>query len=277
MITFNEYLKGVSNNSNPIIEEEQEFLEEAYSPEMKKVFTKAELANAGRAMGRSHNFNLQKTSFKEVDASVINKNAKTLDNRMVLVKTSMGAWLIKYHTGGEKPITVYNLTINTKERTSYYQWKDVMNTISRKDIASEAVRVFISTEEVYDRHDIEQGRAANKPMDIDDAPSLNSRLRAFKADKSKSFIVSKPEKSFKENGNLAKKKAEEHIRNEFKNATIDKMMHFDWSFFEELVKTAYEYNSCMEYMEHSANEALVEKAGQLFNRLIGYFGTKDFS
>ena len=66
MITFEEFLKGVSNN--PIIEEEQEFLEEAYSPEMKKVFTSSQLGEVGSFLAKQEKISVQDSDFKPLPA-----------------------------------------------------------------------------------------------------------------------------------------------------------------------------------------------------------------
>ena len=101
MITFEEYLKGVSNN--PIIEEGQEFLEEAYSTEMKKAFTSSELSEIGKFFADKHLLSVQDSDFvalpKNWKKSTLNKYDFCIlksenGNFVITAKNGLGA---SYH------------------------------------------------------------------------------------------------------------------------------------------------------------------------------------
>lgn len=57
MLTFEEYLNGINNPIN------EEFLEEAYSPEMKKFIPKEELSKLGNFLNKRYNISVQNASF----------------------------------------------------------------------------------------------------------------------------------------------------------------------------------------------------------------------
>ena len=191
----------------------ESYLLEGFSQEMKQVFTKAELANAGRAISTTYDFNLEKTSFKEVDASVITKNAKSLNKKVVLVKTSFGAYLIKYQAGANKPILSYDLGVNTKK--GWGVWDQAKADVSRRDIADDAMRVFVSTDEVYDRYEINKERRANAPAKEKDSwearQDLKDRVAAFKIGKEKDSFTLEPNKSYEENAKLLENKVKKYL------------------------------------------------------------------
>lgn len=101
MITFEEFLKGVSNN--PIIEEWQEFLEEAYSPEMKELISKEELSKIGNFLNKRFDLSVQDTNFyqwKNLDTQHLKYAEFAIvvmtDNSVKIVKKSGNSLEIVY-------------------------------------------------------------------------------------------------------------------------------------------------------------------------------------
>lgn len=101
MITFEEFLKGVPNN--PIIEEAQEFLEEAYTPEMKQLISKEELSKIGNFLNKRFNLSVQDTKFyqwKNLDTQHLKYAEFAIvvmtDNSVKIVKKSGNSLEIVY-------------------------------------------------------------------------------------------------------------------------------------------------------------------------------------
>lgn len=86
MITFEEYLKGVENT--PTINEEQEFLEEAYSPEMKKLISKEELSKIGNFINKHFDISAQNTNFHSLQ-NISTQNMKDYDHAIVVMNSGL--------------------------------------------------------------------------------------------------------------------------------------------------------------------------------------------
>ena len=251
----------------------EDFLVEGFSSEMKSVFTKAELANAGRAA--SYDFNVEKTNFKEADPSIITKSSKTLDRKVVLVKTTKKAYIIKYRFGADHPILIYDLTVNTK--SDWVNLSSAKGQESRKDIADNAKHVFVSTEEVYDRWDIRKDREMNKP---DDEPSdweakqnLKDRLAKFKFDKEHEKILLDPSKSYTENGELIAEKVKKYIVDKISAMTISKIEFLRFDEFKSLAGKASSYAYYMEDFEKgNVTDWSLKSAKKYFDEIIKVCG-----
>ena len=257
------------------LNESNDFLFEAFSSEMKSVFTKAQLANAGRAAARE--VNIDKTTFKKVDPSVITKSAKTLNNKMVFVKTKTGgAYLIKYKAGADKPILVYNLNVNTKN-AYWTDWKDARNTESRKDIAANAEHVFMSDIEALDRYDIQKQRSDNKPepepSDLMAKYDLKDRLAKFKFDKEKENFLLDTKKSFTENGELIAEKVKEHIINLIRNTNVTRLQYMKFDDIKSLASAASSYQYQMDNFEKGEIDSYnLNAAKRYFDKIISAVG-----
>lgn len=250
----------------------ESYLIEGFTPEMKKVFTKAELANAGRAISTNYEFNLEKTSFKEVDASVINKNAKSLDKKVVLVKTSDGAYLIKYQAGANHPILSYDLGANTK-RAYWGVWDMAKAGISRKDMAKNAMRVFVSTDEVFDRYDIHKEREANQP-EPEKTPGearrdLKDRLAMAKIDKEKASFLLDPKKSYTENAELLADKVKKYLCDYIMKTSLLTLEYGGADKIKRLAGDAHSYGSYLEDLEKGEiTDYTTKTAKRYFDRVM---------
>lgn len=240
---------------------------------MKSVFTKAELANAGRAV--SGDLNLEKTSFKEADPSIITKNAKSLDRKIVLVKTKYKAYIIKFAAGANHPIVIYDLTVNTN--TKWNAWESAKGKESRKDIAANATHVFVSTEEVYDRWDIRKERDANKPYeepsDWEARNDLKDRLANFKFDKEREKILLDPSKSYAENAELIAEKVKRYIANKILSMKVVNIEYFKFDTYKILAGKAASYELYMnEFAKGKITTWNLEKAKEYFDEIIRVCG-----
>ena len=86
MITFEEYLKGVENT--PTINEEQEFLEEAYTPEMKQLISKEELSKIGNFINKRFDISAQNTNFHSLQ-NISTQNMKDYDHAIVVMNSGL--------------------------------------------------------------------------------------------------------------------------------------------------------------------------------------------
>lgn len=106
MITFEEYLKGVETTTT--INEEQEFLEEAYTPEMKKVFTSAELSEIGKFFADNHLLSVQDSDFVALPKNW--KKSTLVKYEFCILKSENGNFVIttKNGLGGTYHYDIYN-------------------------------------------------------------------------------------------------------------------------------------------------------------------------